>query len=46
MNNYEIIRNAFYFKNDRQRYKFIVLDYEWTYFVKHEAKCKKCNTEN
>ena len=36
----------FYFKSGRQRYKFIVLGHELTYFVKHKMKGRKCYTEN
>jgi len=38
----KIIHNEFYFKNGRQRYKFIVLGHELTCFIKHEMKSKKC----
>jgi len=37
---------TFYFKNGSQCDKFIVVDHELTYFVMHEAKCKKSYTEN
>ena len=42
----EIIDIEFYFKNDRQHYKFIVLGYEITFFLKHVTKCKKWYTDN
>lgn len=42
----EIIQNAFYFENGKQRYKFIFLGPEWTYFVKHNTKVKSCYKEN
>jgi hypothetical protein len=35
-----------FFLNGKQRYKFIVLDHEIVYFVKHETKGKRCYTEN
>jgi hypothetical protein len=41
----ENIHGAFYFKNDNQHYKLIVLVHELTYFVKHECKGKRCYTE-
>ena len=37
----EIIHNANYFKNGKQRYKFMVLGHELTYFVKHETKARQ-----
>jgi len=42
----EIIHNRFFFKHGKQRYKFIVLGQQFTYFVKHESKSKMCYTEN
>jgi len=41
-----IIPNAFYLQNGRHSSKFIVLDHELTYFVKHETEGKKCFTKN
>jgi hypothetical protein len=38
--------NSSYFKNDRHRYKFIILGRDVIYFVKHETKGKRGYTEN
>ena len=33
-------------QNGKQRYKFIFLGPEWTYFVQHDTKVKRCYKEN
>jgi hypothetical protein len=38
------LKHAFYLRKWWQRYKFIVLAHELTYFVKQETKGKKCYT--